>query len=310
MQKDPERPSPFRVWRVAVRPFAYSASVLPLLLGSVLALHAGVPFRWMPFLLLSLAVLFLHSSANLLNDGYDFRRGLDQTVLPGSGAVVRGWLSVGQVHRAAAVLLCAGIICGVFLVWMTGWMLLVPGLAGMALTLGYTRKGRSLKTMGLGDVTIFAAFGLLPVCTAWWVQTGAFSWQPLPWSFPLGLLSVGILHANNWRDIERDTDRKCMTLAVRLGSAGSMRYYRVLLLAPFALVVAYVSAGRLTAYPSISPPAALGTLLCLPSALKLGMRDWRDDPQMFARLDTRTARLHFLFGILLVGGILIDAVGF
>ena len=36
---------------------------------------------------------------------------------------------------------------------------------------------------------------------AWVVQTRSFSWIPVLWTVPMSMLVIGILHANNWRDI-------------------------------------------------------------------------------------------------------------
>ncbi len=79
---DLEKPSWLRIWMTAVRPFAYTGSALPVVLGAALAWHAGFPFRWERFVLTLLGVICFHTAANLLNDCFDFRRGLDNQVHP------------------------------------------------------------------------------------------------------------------------------------------------------------------------------------------------------------------------------------
>jgi 1,4-dihydroxy-2-naphthoate octaprenyltransferase len=87
---DLETPSRLRIWITAVRPFAYTGSALPVVLGAALAWHAEFPFHQGRFLLTLLGVVCFHTAANLFNDCFDYRRGLDKTVNPASGAVVRG----------------------------------------------------------------------------------------------------------------------------------------------------------------------------------------------------------------------------
>lgn len=286
-------------WWVAVRPFAYTGSVLPVLFGMALAHEAGLAPRWGRFVLTLLGVLSFHTAANLLNDYHDFRRGTDKTVNPASGALVRGWLSDHQVRLAALLCLGAGMGFGCALVWLAGWPVLLLGVIGAVLSLGYTRAGFCLKYAGLGDLTIFLAFGVLPVFGTYWVQAETFSWQPIVWSVPLVSFTIGILHANNWRDLGSDTGAGCRTLATRLGERGSSNYYRVLIVGPFVLVGLYVLAERLGCELVRAPLTALAVLVALPKAVQLGriQRDAAGDA--FLMLDALTAQLHLLFGLLL-----------
>ncbi len=295
----PDSPaSNVRIWLTAVRPFAYTASVLTVVLGAAMAYHAGFTPRWGALALTLLGVVCFHTAANLLNDCFDHRRGLDRQVFPVSGAVVRGWITERQAFRAAMLCLAIGVMCGVALVAFAGWVVLLLGILGAVCALGYTTPRFCFKYAGLGDVAIFFAFGVLPVFGTWWVQTRTFSWLPILWSIPLVSLTVGILHANNWRDLATDGDQGCRTVAGWLGFDGSRRYYRLLVLLPFALVVLYVGLGRIPRLRLPTPTLALIALLALPLALQLARTRRAEDPGAFAMLDGKTAQLHMLFGIL------------
>lgn len=285
-----------RVWWTAVRPFAYSASVMPVLLGTAMAGFAGVRVSGLVLLIALCGVIGLHTAGNLLNDCYDYRRGLDHEVLPGSGAVVRGWISQRQAFRAALFCLGIGIVCGTLLAIAVGWTVLLLVALGLVCALGYTRPGVCFKYLGLGDLVVLMAFGILPVFGAWWIQTRSFALWPILWSLPPGLLSVGILHGNNWRDLQGDAGQGCRTLAGMLGPAGARRYYQVLMLSPFLLVVLLVGFGRLPALGLPGPRWALLTFLVLPQALGLA----RLQPvasARFRRVDAETAKLHLMFSI-------------
>ena len=291
---------------MALRPFSFTASVLPLFLGTVLAAFAGYNITWFRFGVLVFAVVAVHAAANLLNDYYDFVRGVDQHVFPVSGAVVRGWLSGMQVRRVAFVLLVAGVGVAGGLIWVSDWKLLVLVLVGIGLALGYTREGLCLKYVGLGDPTVLLGFGILPVLAAWVLQTGAFAWFPVWWSLPPGLLAVAILHANNWRDRLHDAEKGCKTLAVRLGSRGCRLYWQGLLLMSMATVVMAVCAGRILYKGEHAPIWTLGTLVLVPEMIRMVRVDWSRHPDALAVLDARAARLHSAFTFLLSAGFLLS----
>lgn len=290
--------SPVRIWLTAVRPFAYTASVLTVALGVAMAHHAGYALRWGALALTLLGVVCFHTAANLLNDCFDHRRGLDRQVLPASGAVVRGWITERQAFRAAMLCLALGVLCGVALFAFAGWVVAVLGILGAICALGYTTPRFCFKYAGLGDLAIFIAFGILPVFGTWWVQTRTFAWLPILWSIPLASLAVGILHANNWRDLNTDAERGCRTAAGWLGFDGSRQYYRLLVLSPFALVALYVGLGRMSGANLSPPPLALIVFLALPLALRLARIRPAEDQKTFAMLVGRTAQLHMIFGAL------------
>jgi len=233
-----------KTWLIAVRPFAYTGFLLSVALGLGISVYLGHPIRWGPFAVTMLGVVFFHTSANLLNDCFDHRRGLDTEVRPVSGAAVRNLLTERQVFKAAALFAALGAACGAYLVFRAGWVVLLLGAAGGFLAMSYTTPGRCLKYVGLGDLTIFLAFGVLPVFGAFWVQAQTFDWRPVLWSVPLVLPTVGILHANNWRDMDTEPAKGCRTFAHVLGDRGSAVYYATLTLGPFFLIALYFVLSR------------------------------------------------------------------
>ena len=294
-----------RIWFLALRPFAYTASILPVLLGFVLSRYAGYRLDLVTAGLLLVGVLALHTAANLWNDLFDYRRGLDRTVHPASGALVRGWLSEGQIRRGAWISLFGGIAAAAGVLARSGPGVLWMGAAGLLLACTYTRGGTCLKYLGLGDPAILIAFGLLPVLTAWWVQTETWSLFPIVWSAPPGVLAVGILHANNWRDRENDAAKGCRTLAVRLGPVGSRRYFQILVLLPWVLVMLYALLG-FAGIALFRVPFPVGAVLVLlPAGWNLAARDWETTGEQYLALDARVARLHTLFGVVLILGFLL-----
>lgn len=288
-----------RAWAIAVRPFAYTASGLSVLLGLALAMAAGYSAQWFLFLLTLIGVLAFQSGANLLNDCYDFSRGLDRAVMPTSGSIVRGMLTSEQVRRGGYIALGVGVVIGLILTWLAGWTVLVLGLCGMAIALTYTAGRFCLKYHGLGDLGIFLAFGVLSVVGSFYVQAQDFQWFALVWSLPMGSYTVGILHSNNWRDINRDLRCGCVTPAGLLGPGKSRIYYQWLLLGPYAFTAVALLAAQVLGRGDLAPWTLLLVFLSFPRAWSLATRDWPASPKAFMMIDGFTAQQHLFFGVLL-----------
>ncbi len=293
-------PSPLRKRVTAARPWSLPASSMPVVFGTSLAVvMGGARLDAFRFLLSLLAMMLLHSAANMLSDIFDLRHGLDTEVTPVSGALVRGWLSVRQVAVETAVFFVAGGAIGLWLAWVTGTVLLYIGAAGVVIGASYTL----LKSRALGDLAVFLNFGILGSLGAWVVQTRSFSWKPVVWTVPMAMLVIGILHANNWRDSVSDSGRRVITMAYRLGDGGSLVYYGSLLFGSMALVLLFMVLPRLMAVslPAL-PPTFLIVLAALPRAFALWkrarLRHAPESPMDFIILDGATAGYNLLFGLL------------
>jgi len=313
METETEKTEWLKKWLIAGRPWSLPASVIPVIFGSSLAATVGWVKLHIGLLLLSLlAMIFLHMAANMLSDVVDWRRGLDREMTPASGAIARGLLTPGQVFRGSMVFFAIGSALGLILVYLCGKLVLYTGLLGIGLGVAYPW----LKKEALGDVAVFIDFGLLGSFGGWVVQTGQFSWLPVIWAIPQGLLIVAILHANNWRDILTDREKKISTVANNLGGRGSRRYYGLLLFGSMALLATFVLVPRLFGldFPSL-PLSILIVILCWPQARRLWkMSGSSTSPSQRQAaeladcldLDGATARYSLIFGLLTVGGLWLD----
>jgi len=300
MDNQTRQPSLIKKWVIAARPWALPASTMPVIFGTSLAVVIGrtnpAPFR---FMLALLAMVILHSAANMLSDVFDSRRGLDKDVTPMSGAIVRGWLPAGAVAAGSAVLFAVGIGIGLVLVAMTGRVLLMIGAVGVLIGASYT----ALKYHAFGDLAVFLNFGILGSLGAWVVQTGRFSWIPVIWTVPMAMLVSAILHANNWRDTISDTERRVRTFASILGDKGSLTYYGFLLFGSMAIIFGLMLIPGLISPALVPMPLTFVVILpALPRTLHLWGRALRRHaprrPLDFVILDGATANYNLVFGLL------------
>ncbi|MCS7170297.1 MAG: prenyltransferase, partial [Candidatus Kapabacteria bacterium] len=209
-----DKPTKASLFWKAVRPFSFTATLAPVLLGSLVApvLHWGL------FLLTLLGTLLAHAGVNVISDYMDWRRGADTWKVLGSSRVLVDGLMNPRTHlRFGIVLIVAAAIVGAALVSLSGpaiWYLMA---AGAALGIFYTVPPIGLKYRALGDIAVFLAFGPLMALGAYYVQTSQLDWLPVWLSIPIGLLTIGILHGNNYRDIAEDRAAGYHTVASLLG---------------------------------------------------------------------------------------------
>lgn len=302
-------------WWISIRPFSLPASTMPVIFGTVLAyVYSESSFNFGLFALAFLAMVMLHAGANVLNDIYDFKKGLDKFPAPVSGGVVRKIITTADAMKAAVLLLTIGTLMGLYLAWVVGPTLLLIGVPGLLIGIFYTIGGKfALKYRALGDLAVFLNFGILGALGAWYVQTGTFSWVPVLWAVPIATLVIAILHANNWRDIASDQEGHIYTIASLLGDQASLRYYGFLIFGPFFMVLALIVIPYFLfpGFPFMPFSFAL-VLLSLPMALKLWQkalnRKQPKNPVDFIALDGATAQYNLAFGLLSTCALVVESV--
>jgi 1,4-dihydroxy-2-naphthoate octaprenyltransferase len=133
---------------------------------------------------------------------------------------------------------------------------------------------------------------------AYFVQRGALSLDALLVSIPFGMLVALVLFANNIRDIDHDRSVNIRTIAMMLGHRAGIHAYLGLMVLAYAVTLVIAVAGYLT-------PWGLLVFLSLPIAVKLLRQMELAVP---SDADARTAQLDTAFGVLLVAGLVIQAL--
>ncbi len=284
-----------RLWLTALRPVSFTASLIPVLVGTAIAaqdeFHPGL------FVLTLLGSVAIHAGTNLVNDYFDHVKGTDNDESLGpSGVIQRGLLSPRAVLTGGIIAFGIGAMIGLVITAYAGWPVLALGVASVAAGYFYTASPFSLAYRGLGEVVVFVFMGPVIVMGSYFVQTGHWGWEPLVASLPIGLLVAAILHANNIRDIENDRRNNKWTLAALAGRPFADYEFIALTLAGYAVVVAMTIAGA-------APWPVLITLLSLPIAVRLVMAEAQArSPRRLNAVLAGTAGLHMIFGTLLAFG--------
>ena len=284
-----------RTWLTAVRPISFTASIIPVLVGTAIA--ADHEFHPVLFVLALLGSVAIHAGTNLVNDYFDHVKGTDNAESLGqSGVIQRGLLSERAVLGGGMAAFAGGAVIGLVITAQVGWPILALGLASVAAGYFYTASPFSLAYRGLGEVVVFVFMGPVIVLGAYYVQVEAWAWAPFVASLPIGLLVAAILHANNVRDIENDRTHRKWTLAALAGRPLADYEYVALMLGGYGVVIAMTVAGA-------APWPVLITLLTLPLALRIVRFEARQtSPRALNLVLAQTAGLHMMFGGLLALG--------
>jgi 1,4-dihydroxy-2-naphthoate polyprenyltransferase len=284
-----------REWLAGTRPRTLPAAVVPVLIGSGVALGYG-RFSWWRALLALVVALALQVGVNFANDYSDGIRGSDERRVGPVRLVAAGLAPPRQVLLAALGFFLAAGVAGLALAAVTSWWLVAVGAACIAAAWFYTGGPKPYGYNGLGEVFVFVCFGVVAVAGTAYVQMKALSWLGLAASVPAGLLACALLMVNNLRDIGTDTVAGKRTLAVMLGDARSRQGYVLTLLVPFGIA----------ALLAFFRPFTLLTALALPLA-RLPIRSVRagaSGPALIRALG-QTGRLQLAFGIAFTIGLAI-----
>ncbi|MCY0876835.1 MAG: 1,4-dihydroxy-2-naphthoate polyprenyltransferase [Firmicutes bacterium] len=226
--------SPLSIAWKLLRPPTLTASIAPVLIGTGLALQ-GRPLRPLLFIAMLLASMLIQSAANMLNEYYDFKRGLDNAEMVGiAGAIVRDNVQPITVLRITQFTLLIAFLIGVYICAVTSWWVAVVGVLSTLFLYLYSGGPRPISYTPFGEVTAGLIMGPVIILISYFIQTESVTWGAVLASLPSALLIGAILMANNIRDIEHDIAGGRRTLAIVAGRSGAIRILAT------AFIVAYL----------------------------------------------------------------------
>lgn len=185
-------PSAFEIRVRALKPWTLPSSVLPILLGTLLAYKSTKPFDPYPFVLCSFVIIGLHTAGNFVNSYYEaksrvfFTRPLERNAI------------IYETARCAVATYCIVIpsfglllFSSIAYIWQELTLFCVGFIASILF-------GRCLRNIAVGELAVSAVYGPLCVIFTYAVQVGSRrefngSWLCL-YSLPLALCTECFLH--------------------------------------------------------------------------------------------------------------------
>ena len=291
-------PSKFKGWVLASRPKTLLASVVPVVVGSALAI-AENKFVLLYSIIALVCSLLIQVGTNFVNDLYDFLKGADNEKRKGPERVLAsGWISVNEMKIGSVLVFLISFLLGLYLVYTGGKVVLIIGVLSIIAGIAYTAGPFPLAYNGLGDIFVFLFFGLVGTMGTYYVQAHRFSELSFIASLPVGALITNILVVNNYRDIEEDRAAKKKTLAVIFGKVFTRFEYIILLLISFlvpATLYFYYNFHYWVFLPYLSIPIAVNLINML----------FKLDGQELNKTLELTAKFSALFGLLFSIGLII-----
>ena len=216
----------------ATRPKFVPASVLPVLAGTAWGVMMTGRIDILVFVLALVATVCVQAAGNVLNDVGDDSIGTDRRnekrIYPytgGSRFIQTGILSKSKMARLGTALLVVASLAGLILFLQKGPVVLLFGLIGIAIGVLYSLGPVKLSSLGLGEISVAVAFGVLPVSGAAWLQGASIDMSLLLFAAPVSIWVAFILLINEVPDMEADGASGKNTLPVRFGNAFTANLY-------------------------------------------------------------------------------------
>jgi len=297
-----------KVWFKAVRAPFFTATIIPILLGSITAWYEWGLFSWFKFILALIGGILIHSGTNLANDYFDHLWGCDEknpnpTPFSGGSRVIQdGIIAPKKILYTSSMCFILGSGIGLYLNYLCGSnIILLLGIVGVFLGFFYTAKPFRIGYGSFGELAVGVGFGPLMVLGSYYVQAQVLSFKVFLISIPVGILIALVLLINEFPDYEADKIVGKRTLVVILGKGRTVTLYHILLASVYLVITALVIFKLL-------PFISLIVFLSLPLAFRAYVTSKKNFEKIYELLpaNSSTIGLHFSVGMLLCVGFILD----
>ena len=243
------------------------------LLASIIAVSVGLALHWsqngsldyFDVILTFAGVLALHASVDLLNDYWDFKRGIDTKTTRtkmsgGTGVLPEGLLKPSSVYRAGVVFLIIGSLIGSYFVITDG--ILIAIILGFAILSIYFYSTKIVDS-GLGEFFV-AVKGSMIVMGTFFIQSGEVTVESILAGIVIGTLSSLVLFIASFPDHDADKSKGRKTLVIVVGKEKAIKLFWLFPLVSYVVILIGVSVN-------LFPLLSLISLLSFPLMIKSGL---------------------------------------
>ena len=243
------------------------------LLASIIAVSVGLALHWsqngsidyLDIILTFAGVLALHASVDLLNDYWDFKRGIDTKTTRtkmsgGTGVLPEGLLKPSSVYRAGVIFLIIGSLIGSYFVITNG--ILIAIILGFAILSIYFYSTKIVDS-GLGEFFV-AVKGSMIVIGTFFIQSGEVTVESILAGIIIGTLSSLVLFIASFPDHDADKSKGRKTLVIIVGKKKAVKLFWLFPLVSYVIILIGVSVN-------LFPFLSLISLLSFPLMIKSGL---------------------------------------
>jgi 1,4-dihydroxy-2-naphthoate octaprenyltransferase len=258
------------VWLRAARVRFFISDVLNVMNGLALAWWASHYVNPALALLTLAGILSLRTSANYLNDYFDFKSGTDVVarstpLTGGSGVLPEGKIKPNQLYAAGLLFLLVGILVGAFFIVERGWFVALLLAFGGISVYFYTTQ---VANRGLSELILTVERAAIIIGT-YYVQSPTIRPAPVLVGIILGILFASVIFLSQFPDVEADLRGGRRGLVIRLGLKRAAKVYPFFPIIALSLDLGGVSFG-------ILPTSSLLCFVTLPGFVLLASRLSRD----------------------------------
>jgi 1,4-dihydroxy-2-naphthoate octaprenyltransferase len=280
------------------------------LLASVIAVSVGLAINWtqnnsidvFAALLTFAGVMALHASVDLLNDFWDYKRGIDTStkrtkMSGGTGVLPEGLLKPSSVYRAGIAFLIIGGGVGAYFV-MTDGIIIAVILAFAILSIYFY----STKIVDSGLAEFFVALkGTMIVLGAFFIQSNQLTIDVVLAGVIVGVLSSLVLFIASFPDYDADKSKGRKTLVIVAGKRKATSIFWAFPIISLGVLIFGVSV-------QLFPISSLLALVPIPLIILAGIglrKNYENQDLLFPSM-SKTLMFSRLTGALFVVGILIN----
>ena len=289
------------VWLRVIRIRFLLASVIAVMTGLALNWSQNGSIEYFDALLTFAGVMALHASVDLLNDYWDFKRGIDTKTTRtkmsgGTGVLPEGLLKPSSVYRAGVFFLVLGALIGSYFVITYG--ILIAIILGFAILSIYFYSTKIVDS-GLGEFFV-AVKGSMIVIGTFYIQSGEVNIESILAGIVIGTLSSLVLFIASFPDHDADKSKGRKTLVITVGKEKARKLFWIFPLFAYGVIVIGVVLNYL-------PVLSLISLVSLPLIIKsgIGLQKNYDSVDNLVPYMTSTLKFSRLTGILFVISFLI-----
>ena len=243
------------------------------LLASVIAVSVGLAINWrqnsiidpLGAVLTFAGVIALHASVDLLNDYWDYKRGIDTVtkrtkMSGGTGVLPEGLLKPSSVYRAGIGFLILGSVIGFYFVLTDG--IIIAAILGFAILSIYFY---STKIVDSGLAEFFVAVkGAMIVLGTYFIQSNNITIESILGGIVIGVLSSLVLFIASFPDHDADKSKGRKTLVIVVGKQKATSLFWVFPTISYFVII-------LGIFINVFPILSLITLFSIPLVIKAGM---------------------------------------
>ncbi|MGI0057160.1 MAG: prenyltransferase [Nitrosarchaeum sp.] len=243
------------------------------LLASVIAVSVGLAINWrhnsiidpLSAILTFVGVMALHASVDLLNDYWDYKRGIDTVtkrtkMSGGTGVLPEGLLKPSTVYRAGIGFLILGTVIGFYFVLTNG--IIIAVILGFAILSIYFY---STKIVDAGLAEFFVAVkGAMIVLGTYFIQSNQITIESILGGMIIGVLSSLVLFIASFPDHDADKSKGRKTLVILVGKEKAVSLFWIFPVISYFMIILGISIG-------VFPILSLITLFSIPILVKAGL---------------------------------------